>query len=193
MPVLLETVATLRAQSSLSFILATPKGFATHAALQSFREPLSALSIKVITGETWDCIGHADLALAASGTVTIEAAVLGTPMVTFYKVNPLSWDAGRRLVKVPFLSMVNLVAGRRIVPEFIQQDMTALNISGAARELLSETETAERMRTDLAEVRLALSSDCDPLERAAAAIASAIHAPSAQSERGWRLPSGDNK
>src|SRR6185437_5823135 len=97
MPDLLDAVALLRARLPLSVILATPEGFQARGVLQHFRERVSSLSIQVIENQTWDCIGHADLALAASGTVTIEAAVLGTPMVTFYKVNPLSWWAGRRL------------------------------------------------------------------------------------------------
>ena len=97
----------------------------------------------------------------------MEAAVLGTPMVTFYKVPPVSWWAGRRLVKVPFLSMVNLIAEREIVPELIQQDMTSANISAAAEELLTSPERADRMRADLAAVRVALTREGDPFERAA--------------------------
>ena len=65
-------------------------------------------------------MAHADLALAASGTVTVEAALLGTPMVTFYRVTPLSWVLGKLLVDVPFYSMVNLIAGRAVVPELMQ-------------------------------------------------------------------------
>jgi lipid-A-disaccharide synthase len=174
MPDLLSALALLRQRFKLSAILATPKGFETRAALQRFREPMSALAIKVVENETWDAIGHADLALAASGTVTIEAAVLGTPMVTFYKVNPLSWYAGRRLVKVPFLSMVNLVAGRRIVPELMQDEMTGARIAASAGELLTQTDVTERMRADLAGVKAALTSPGDPLERAAQVIAQAI-------------------
>ncbi len=174
MPDLLAALALLRQQAKFSAILATPQGFETRAALQRFREPMAALAIKVVENQTWDAIGHADLALAASGTVTVEAAVLGTPMVTFYKVNPLSWYAGRRLVKVPFLSMVNLVAGRRIVPELIQQDMTGPHIASAAEELLTRPESADRMRADLAGVRSALTSQGDPLERAADLIVQAL-------------------
>ena len=66
-----------------------PKALPRRGVFASFRERIEALSIKVIENEAWDCIGHADLALAASGTVTMEAAVLGTPMVTFYKVTAL--------------------------------------------------------------------------------------------------------
>lgn len=174
MPILLEAVAILKQQVDASFVLATPGGFETHDALQSFQEPMKSLSIKVVKNETWDAIGHSNLALAASGTVTIEAAVLGTPMVTFYKVNPLSWLAGRRLVKVPFLSMVNLIAGRQIVPELIQSEMTPSNIASSALELLTENHSAGRMRTDLARISAMLKGDGKPLKRAAEMIASRI-------------------
>jgi lipid-A-disaccharide synthase len=92
-------------------------------------------------------------------------------MVTFYKVNPLSWYAGRHLVKVPFLSMVNLVAESPIVPELIQHDMTPERISKAAEELLGNPERADQMRSDLAQVRKLLSQEGDPLARAARLIA----------------------
>ncbi len=174
MPILLDSIARLRQLFNFSVVLATPKGFTTGAALQTFREPMAALSIKVIENETWDCIGHADLALTASGTVTVEAAVLGTPMVTFYKVTPLSWHAGRRLVKVPFLSMVNLIAGREIVPELIQHDMTSANIAAAAERLLTHPNLVEQMRTELAGIRAALTLDGDPFERAARLILGAM-------------------
>lgn len=170
LPVLLDAVAKLRRDFELSFILATPGGFGTETGLQTFREPLEALSIKVVENQTWDAIGYADLALAASGTVTVEAAVLGTPMVTFYKVSPLTWLAGRRLVKVPFLSMVNLVADRKVVPELIQDEMSADSIAHAAAELLSDERRADRMRIDLAFVRAALTQEGDPLRRAAGIV-----------------------
>jgi lipid-A-disaccharide synthase len=174
LPTLLESVRELQKRFALAVVLATPKGFSKAAALERFREPIAALSIKVIENDTWDCIGHADLALAASGTVTVEAAVLGTPIVTFYRVNSLSWMAGRRLVKVPFLSMVNLIAERQIVPELIQHDMTAPNIVGAAEELLTNVGKADRMRENLARVRASLTSEGNPLERAAAIIGASL-------------------
>ena len=168
---LLEAAAVLRRKFDLNVVLATPNGFGARGVLATFREPIEAQSIKIIENDTWDAIGHADLALAASGTVTIEAAVLGTPMVTFYKVTPLSWYAGRRLVKVPYLSMVNLVAGRQIVPELMQDEMTAARLVAEAGELLTNKARVGRMRADLAEVRTALTREGDPLERVAATIA----------------------
>src|SRR5439155_197747 len=79
-----------------------------------------------------------DLALAASGTVTVEAALLGAPMVTFYQVTPLTYRLGKLLVKVPFFSMVNLIAGRALVPELIQSQMTPENLAREALRLLTD-------------------------------------------------------
>ena len=95
----------------------------------------------MIEGHTWDALAQAELALAASGTVTIEAALLGTPMVTFYRVNALSWYLERWRVRTPFLSMVNLVAGRQVVPELIQDEMTAERIAAEALRLLEDART----------------------------------------------------
>lgn len=174
MTILLDSVALLRRQMDISVVLATPKGFAGRRVFETFRERIDELSIKVIENETWNSIGHADVALAASGTVTMEAAVLGTPMVTFYKVTALSWQAGRRLVKVPFLSMVNLIAERRIVPEFIQGEMTPENLAGATIELLKDEAKAGTMRDELRRVRVLLRGDGDPFERVANAIVEAL-------------------
>src|SRR5438270_5260916 len=176
LPVLLDAVEELRRRFKLSIVWATPAGFYKAEAFQTFRERISASSIQVIENDTWDCIGHADLALAASGTVTVEAAVLGTPMVTYYRVNSLSWLAGRRLVKVPFLSMVNLIAECQIVQELIQHDMTAPNIVAAAEELLSHPGKADRMRQDLARVRALLTSEGNPLDRAGEIIINSLRA-----------------
>ena len=160
-----------------AFLLATPKGFAEKGVFTNFQERIAALSIKVIENEAWDALGHASLALAASGTVTMEAAVLGTPMVTFYRVTALSWWAGRRLVKVPYLSMVNLIAGRSVVPELIQDDMTAARLADAATELLASESRLTQMRADLAAVRQSLILNREggsPLALAAADIAARL-------------------
>jgi len=112
----------------------------------------------------------AELALAASGTVTVEAMLLGVPMVTFYRVNALSWILGRWMVKAPFLSMVNLVAGRKIVAELIQKDMTPEGLATEASRLLGDEDARARMRAELAEAANTLRSENDPMEMAAACI-----------------------
>jgi lipid-A-disaccharide synthase len=93
--------------------------------------------------------------------------MLGTPMVTFYRVNKLSWYLQRWRVQTPFLTMVNLVAGRRVVPELIQDEMTAERITAEAFHLLEDNDARENMRAGLAEVAKKLGSERDPMEIAA--------------------------
>ncbi len=163
-PILIETVKRLN--PTLCPVLALPGGFGN----PEFLEPIRAASIKLVEGLTWDVLAHADLALAASGTVTIEAAMLGTPMVTFYRANALDWYLGRWLVKAPFLSMVNIVAGRKIVAELIQNDCTPEAIAADAVRLLENEGARRTMQTDLAKIVTQLRSDRDPMETAADCI-----------------------
>ena len=165
MPYLLDAAAQIKARRNVRFVLALPAGFG--AEKTTFWERTRAASIQVVEGFTWDCLAQAEVALAASGTVTIEAALLGTPMVTFYRVNALSWILGRWMVRAPFLSMVNLVAGRRVVPELIQGEMTGAGIAADALRLLDDEGARSAMRVDLAEVAAKLASDHDPMESAA--------------------------
>lgn len=163
----------IAAHREASFVIAAPKIAETFASgfFQSFTASTGA---RLILGETWDAMAHADVTLAASGTVTVEAALLGAPMVTYYRVTPVSWTLGKMLVHVPYYSMVNLVAGRQIVPELIQGDMTPENITAEALKLLGNRDESERMRADLAKVREALATTHDPLETSAARIASSL-------------------
>jgi lipid-A-disaccharide synthase len=140
------------------------------AGAEFFRDRTRGSAIRVIEGESWDAMAHAELALAASGTVTVEAALLGTPMVTYYKVTTASWLAGKLLVNVPFYSMVNLIAGRAVVPELMQSRMTGENIAAEARRLLGDPAARAEMRAGLAEVRDRLSGETDAPGRAAAII-----------------------
>jgi lipid-A-disaccharide synthase len=166
LPSLLDAVERIYRQQATHFLL--PASETTGAAF--FTERIGRAPIQVIEGETWDAIAHADLALAASGTVTVEAALVGTPMVTFYKVNALSWLLGRLLVRVPYYSMVNLVAGRPVVPELMQTALTGERLAAEALHLLHDGEARERMCTDLAEVARRLSSEGRPMEKAAALV-----------------------
>ena len=165
LPILLDAAQRIRERHPVTFVLPLPAGFG----LQNTRfwEPVRTASIQVIEGHTWDALAQAELALAASGTVTVEAAMLGTPMVTFYRVNALSWYLQRWRVRTPFLTMVNLVAGRQVVPELIQDQMTAEGIAAQAFQLLEDVDARQTMTAGLAEVARKLGSERDPMEIAA--------------------------
>ncbi len=126
--------------------------------------------LPVIAGATWDALAYSDVAIAASGTVTIEAALLGTPMVVVYRVTEPSWLVGRLLVRTPFYSMVNLVAGRQVVPEFIQKDFVPARVAEEANRLLESPPARAQMREDLGEVARRLTTEGDPIARAAGRV-----------------------
>jgi lipid-A-disaccharide synthase len=170
LPALLDAVKRLHQEQAMNWVL--PASANTGAAF--FRERLGCSPVRVMEGESWDAMAHADLALAASGTVTVEAALLGTPMVTFYRVATPSWLAGKFLVRVPFYSMVNLIAGRAVVPELMQREMTGENIAREARRLLTDEGARAQMKAGLEEVAGKLSGGTTqagmPAPRRAAAI-----------------------
>jgi len=174
LPVLADAIARIRANRDCTFVLAGPEDTAKRFGPKYFGEFLASTGARLITGETWDALAHADVALPASGTVAIEAALLGTPMVTYYKVSAATYVIGRPLVKVPFYSMVNLVAGEAIVPELIQQDMTAERLAGEALRLLDDRQARQRMLGGLARVSASLSTAHDPIEIAASRIVASI-------------------
>jgi lipid-A-disaccharide synthase len=150
---LMDAVRILDREQALSFVL--PASATTGAGF--FRDRIGDAPLRVIEGESWDAMAHSTLGLAASGTVTVEAALLGVPLVTFYKVTTPSWLLGKLMVKVPYYTMVNLIAGRRVVPELMQSQMTGVRIAGEALRLLGDADERERMLAGLAEVRSRLN------------------------------------
>ncbi|MGH9691231.1 MAG: lipid-A-disaccharide synthase [Candidatus Acidiferrales bacterium] len=113
----------------------------------------SRVEIKQVAGAAYDALAAADCAIVASGTATIEAALLGTPMVVIYRVTPVTAAILRRMIRTPFIGMVNLIAGRRVVPELIQDDFTPVAVEAEVRRLLESQAAREDVKAGLAEVR----------------------------------------
>lgn len=128
------------------------------------------VAIQRIEGATYDALAAADCAIVASGTATIEAALLGTPMVVVYRVARTTAAILRRMIRTPFIGMANLVAGRRVVPELIQDDFTPAAVAAEVRYLLESPDGRDTMKAVLAEVRAKLGSG-GAIERAADAFA----------------------
>lgn len=166
LPELVDAVRRLDRERPFNWVMPVTAG----AGAGYFRERMAGGPVRVIEGESWDAMAHAELALAASGTVTVEAALLGTPMVTYYKVTGPSWIAGKFLVDTPYYCMVNLIAGRKVVPELMQSEMNGANLAAAARELLQDGAAREKMKAGLAEVRDRLAGGEAAPKRAAAIV-----------------------
>jgi lipid-A-disaccharide synthase len=124
------------------------------------------VEIKLVQGATYDALAAADCAIVASGTATVEAALLGTPIVVVYRVKPLSAFILRRMIRTPYFSMVNLIAGRSLVPELIQDDFTPAAVEAQVRRLLDSPAARDEMKSSLAEVRAKLGPG-GAIERAA--------------------------
>ncbi|MGL4209071.1 MAG: lipid-A-disaccharide synthase, partial [Candidatus Adiutrix sp.] len=158
-PIILKA-AELVAQKTENLELAIPLADSISPELMaSFiaQAPLSLKNkLKVIPNLSREILKAADVAIVASGTSSVEAAIIGTPTVVTYKVSPLSWAVGRKLVSVPYASIANLVAGREIIPEFLQEKATPENIALAASTLLSNPAAHTAMKNDLAMVRTKL-------------------------------------
>src|SRR5262249_48209393 len=122
-------------------------------------------------------LSAATAAIVASGTATVEAALLGAPMVVVYRLSSWTYRLGRRFVRVPYYAMVNLIAGRGLVPELIQSDFTAESVADARLPLLDDTPARRAMLSGLAEVREKLGA-AGASGRAAEVVATVLNAKS---------------
>jgi lipid-A-disaccharide synthase len=117
------------------------------------RQAVAGLPVQVEVGNAHGVLAASTLALVASGTATVEAALLGTPMVVVYRLSPVTYALGRPFVRVPHYAMVNLIAGREIVPEIIQRDFTPERTEREALAILEDAGRRDEMKNDLLEVR----------------------------------------
>jgi len=111
------------------------------------------LPLVVVEGDTDTVLASADIALTASGTATVQAALHDTPMVIVYRLSPMTYRLGRRLVKIDTIGMVNLIAGERIVPELVQDAFTPDAVAREAISLLTDRERTARVKAGLVRVR----------------------------------------
>jgi len=116
------------------------------------KERGSGLAVRLVD-DARAALFHARASVVASGTATVEAALMGNPFVVVYRVSPLTYAIARRLVQVPHVAMANLIAGKRVVPELIQYDFTAANVVQHLRRLLPDGPARESMKKELEAIR----------------------------------------
>ncbi|MGA2962228.1 MAG: hypothetical protein ABSD96_11195, partial [Candidatus Korobacteraceae bacterium] len=110
-----------------------------------------------LVADSRQALAGSQAAVVASGTATLEAALAETPFVMVYRLTALTWLLGRRLVDVPFFCIVNLIAGREVVPELVQRDFTAVNVAARIERMLADGPERRQMLDGLREVRASLS------------------------------------
>lgn len=131
---------------------------------------------------------HARASIVASGTATVEAALIGNPFLVVYRISPVSYAVAKRVVDVPHVAMVNLIAGKRIVPELIQGDFKAAEVVSQLKPLLHDEETRIRMQANLRRVGEMLRAEESAVGRVARIACEMLQQKSTPEERQSQLP-----
>ena len=172
LPLLLEAARRLAARRPVQFTLVRA-GTVDPALAERLLARSSQLSVTVIEDNPYNALAWADAAVISSGTATVEALLVGTPMVVVYRVAAPSWWVGKLLVRTPHYSMVNLLAGEKLVPELIQSEFTPARVAEEVERLLSDPAARARIQTELGRVKGCLGPP-GAIERACRAVAAAV-------------------
>jgi len=113
---------------------------------------------RLADGETWREMKRADAAISATGTSILQLALCGTPTVGIYKLSPVTWFVARRLVKIPYVSLVNIISCKPVIPELLQHEATPQEICGQAYKLLTSAKRRREMKRDFSDVRAQLGA-----------------------------------
>jgi len=163
LPPMVESVKLLNRRSPhFQFILPLARTFEPNAVASQ----IGSARLRLIECDTYNAVAAADLAVVASGTATLEAAIVGSPLIVVYRASQLNWRIFRPLINTPFVGMPNLIAGREIAPELLQDDLNGERLAKLIVEFLSDPARLRRSREDLAEVRKKLG-EANASERAA--------------------------
>lgn len=152
LPAQLDAVEQLVGDATLQFALALAPTVGRDAVVEAIRT--RGLPVTVVEDDTYNLVAAADVAVVASGTATLECALLECPMVIVYRTSPLTAFLARRLVRgVRHIGMPNIIAGREIVPELLQGDASGEHIAAAVRDILVSDARRTTIQSDLREVR----------------------------------------
>ena len=170
MPLLVQACRLIGKDRQVQFVLALAPGMSKSQIAGYLR---SDVPMHVVEDATYDALGAADLAIVSSGTATVEAALMNAPMIVVYRLSPITAGIARWLVRTRMFAMVNLIAGRQVVPELVQKDFTPERVAKEAFRLLDSSAAREEMRRGLAEVRTKLGPP-GAIDRAADIIAAML-------------------
>src|SRR5271157_1467164 len=170
LPMMLDAATRLALNRKLQFVVAVaptidPRWLET-TLLECY---VGRATVRTAVHATYDALQHSEVAVVASGTATLEAAIRERPMVVVYRVSALTYLVGKLLVKVPYYSMVNILANKELVPELIQHDFTAANVAARVEYLLDHPEAREVMIRGFQALRPRLGQG-GAIERAADAV-----------------------
>ena len=153
-PIMLETAGTLKARfPGLKFLISHAPSVRREKLELLVHKYMPDIDLEIFSNPVEEMFQHCSMLIAASGTITLQAAIHGVPMVIIYRVSLLSYLLGRILVRVKNIGLVNLIAENEIVPELVQYDATPDKIAHAAAEILSDAAKRQHMQNELLKVR----------------------------------------
>jgi len=148
LPTMLKTSAMITGQIPQAQLIIAKSGHVDMGTYQKIVRGFK-LNLKIVEGKTHDCLNAADLSLICSGTATLEAALIGKPFLIIYKMSLLNYLFYRPQVKIPCIGIINIIARKKIIPEFIQTKACAANISREAIALLNHPKMQQKMQNEL--------------------------------------------
>ena len=182
LPPMLAAAALLAGRRNLQFVLPAAATLPAEWLEEEIKRLLlGSVSLRVVRDGVYDAVKHSHAAVVASGTATVETALLGCPMVVVYRVSPLTWLVGKLLVRVSFYSMVNLIAEKAVVRELLQKEFTAERVAAEVERLLDDESARGEMMAGLRQVRAALGEP-GAIERAAEVVRRTLDPGSAERE-----------
>jgi len=184
LPVMLDAATRLTLNRKLQFIVAVAPTIDSRGLENTLLECyVGRATVRTAVHATYDALQHSDLAVVASGTATLEAAIRERPMVVVYRVSTLTWLVGKLLVNVPYYSMVNILAKKELVPELMQRDFNAANVAARVEYLLDHPEAREEMIRGFQALRPRLGQG-GAIERAADAMVGVLKSSQATRKAG---------
>ncbi len=170
LPIMLDAATRLTLDRKLQFVVAAAPTIDPHWLESTLLECyVGRATVRTAMHVTYDALQHSEVAVVASGTATLEAALRERPMVVVYRVSALTWLVGKFLVNVPYFSMVNILAKRPLVPELMQRDFNAVNLAAKVEYLLDHAEARQEMIEGYKDVKARMGQG-NALERASDAI-----------------------
>lgn len=171
-PVMLETAKLLYQQNpKRTFVTLRAATIAKSTLDQMIKQ--SGIPVTIYEGPTYDGIGMMDAAIVASGTATLETALLLKPMIIMYKTSWITYGLAKLVIKIPYIGLVNVVAGKKVIEEFIQEDANAPRMSDAINTILTNPNRYAEITNNLASIRKSLGLP-GASQRAAEVIIQAI-------------------
>lgn len=157
LPVMLEAAGLIsKRDEKVKFIISLAHSVEREHVEDIMKNYKAAIDFDIVADGVDKVFRQCELVIAVSGTVTLEAAISGTPMLIIYKVSPISYWLGKIMIKVNNIGLVNLIAGKEIVPELVQSKASPENIADTALNMLNDASGLERLRNELSGIRKSL-------------------------------------